>query len=263
MSDLVKIDVDTRGVARLTLNRPEKHNALSGALIEALTQAADQLGSDGAVRVVVLEGTGKSFCAGGDLRWMEAQISADGETRAREARKLARMLEALNGLPKPLIGRIHGNAFGGGVGMACVCDVAIGADGLSMGLTETRLGLIPATIGPHVIARMGEARARRVFMSSRIFDAQEAERLGILARVVAPAPLDVAVEAEVTPYLRCAPGAVAEAKALARHLGGGRNAADQETSIKALVTRWENPEAREGVAAFFEKRNAAWVVKPD
>jgi methylglutaconyl-CoA hydratase len=142
--------------------------------------------------------------------------------------------------------------------MACVCDVAIGVNGIKLGLTETRLGLIPATIGPHVVARMGEAMARRVFMSSRIFEADEAMSLGILARVVSSDALDAAVEAEVTPYLSCAPQAVAEAKALARRLGGQGRSAAREDSIAALVRRWDSDEAREGVSAFLEKRKPDW-----
>ena len=149
-----------------------------------LKQAAEQLGADHAVRVVVLSGAGRSFCAGGDLGWMREQIAADIETRGREAAKLAYALQALTTMPKPLIGALQGNAFGGGVGLASVCDVAIGADHIKMGLTETRLGLIPATIGPYVVSRMGEGRARRVFMSARIFGAAEAVELGLLAKVV-------------------------------------------------------------------------------
>lgn len=259
MAELIRTTVDDRGVAILEINRPDKHNALSGELLDGLTEAAHGLAADDAVRVVVLAGAGKSFCAGGDLRWMEAQTQADAATRAAEARRLAGMLEALNALPKPLIGRIHGNAFGGGVGLACVCDVAVGAEGARFGLTETRLGLIPATIGPYVVARMGEAMARRVFMSARIFGADEAVTLGVLAKAVPEADLDAAVEAEVAPYLACAPGAVAEAKALVRHLGGTVSEAAREDSIAALVRRWESPEARDGVAAFFEKRAPGWA----
>jgi methylglutaconyl-CoA hydratase len=153
-------------------------------MIGEITEAAEALGADPGVRVVVLAAEGASFCAGGDLGWMRAQMAADAATRAREARRLARMLRALNELPKPLIGRVQGNAFGGGVGMVSVCDVAVGALPLRMGLTETRLGLIPATIGPYVVARMGEAMARRVFFSARLFGAEEAVRLGLLARAV-------------------------------------------------------------------------------
>ncbi|MCB1313094.1 MAG: crotonase/enoyl-CoA hydratase family protein, partial [Sedimentitalea sp.] len=234
--------------------------AMSARMIADLTAAAAQLGDDAGVRAVVLTGAGKSFCAGGDLAWMQAQMAADAETRFVEARKLAEMLQALNTLPKPLIGAVQGNAFGGGLGLISVCDVAIGVDSLKMGLTETRLGLIPATIGPYVVARMGEARARRVFMSARLFDAAEAVDLGLLARAVPAADLAAAVEAEVVPYLSCAPGAVASAKALVRDLGPRIDAATLDHTIRALVDRWETAEAAEGIAAFFDKRKAPWIV---
>ena len=260
MFETITIESDARGVATLTLNRADKHNAMSARMIADLTAAAAQLGDDAGVRAVVLTGAGKSFCAGGDLAWMQAQMAADAETRFVEARKLAEMLQALNTLPKPLIGAVQGNAFGGGLGLISVCDVAIGVDSLKMGLTETRLGLIPATIGPYVVARMGEARARRVFMSARLFDAAEAVDLGLLARAVPAADLAAAVEAEVVPYLSCAPGAVASAKALVRDLGPGIDAATLDHTIRALVDRWETAEAAEGIAAFFDKRKAPWIV---
>lgn len=261
MFETISVTSDARGVATLTLNRPEKHNAMSAQMISELTQAAAQLGADNAVRVVVLTGAGKSFCAGGDLGWMQAQMAADPATRFVEARKLAEMLQALNTMPKPLIGLVQGNAFGGGVGLASVCDVAIGVDTLKMGLTETRLGLIPATIGPYVISRMGAARARRVFMSARLFDAAEAVQLGLLAKTASVDDLADAVEAEVAPYLSCAPGAVASAKALVRDLGPRIDDTVIDQTIRALVDRWETDEAQEGIAAFFEKRKAAWIEK--
>lgn len=260
MGDTIRIDTDGRGVATLTLDRADKHNALSAVMLAELTQAAHDLGADGAVRVVVLRAAGKSFCAGGDLDWMRAQMQSDAQTRAREAAKLAHMLQALNTLPKPLIGALQGNAFGGGVGMASVCDVAIGVDHLKMGLTETRLGIIPATIGPYVLARMGEGRARRVFMSARLFDASEAVDLGLLARAVPAHDFEAAIEAEVVPYLSCAPGAVADAKALARAFGPRIDADTIDMTIAALKARWETQEAAEGIDAFFAKRPAAWVA---
>lgn len=259
MYETITLATDGRGVATLTLARPDKHNALSALMIRELTEAAEILGADQAVRVVILTGAGKSFCAGGDLAWMQEQMQADPAARAAEARKLAEMLKALNEIPKPLIGKLQGQAFGGGVGMACVCDVTIGVEGAKFGLTETRLGLIPATIGPYVLARMGEAMARRVFMSARIFVASEAVTLGILAGAVPAADLDAAIEAEVTPYLACAPGAVAEAKALARHLGAPITDALIDETIAALSTRWESQEARDGVAAFFARQKPDWA----
>ena len=260
MYETPKLETDARGVATLTLAREEKHNAMSAQMIAELTGAAAALAADDAVRVVVLTGAGKSFCAGGDLGWMQAQRDMDGPTRSAEAGKLATMLGALNTLPKPLIGRVQGNAFGGGVGMASVCDVAIGVDTLKMGFTETRLGIIPATIGPYVLARMGEGRARRGFMSARLFDAAEAVDLGLLARAVPADALDAAIEAEVVPYLSCAPGAVAAAKQLARDLGPRIDAQVVDHTIAALADRWETEEAAEGIGAFFDKRKAAWVT---
>lgn len=258
--ETLRIETDARGVATLWLARPDKHNALSAQMIDELTAAAAQLGADGSVRVVVLAAMGKSFCAGGDLGWMQQQMAADADTRRAGARALALMLNALNELPKPLIGRIHGNAFGGGVGMMSVCDVAVGARGAKFGLTETRLGLIPATIGPYVVARMGEDRARRVFMSARIFDAAEAEALNLLAYTVDPEDLDAAVEDEIAPYLATAPGAVAAAKRLTRALGPRIDQAAIELSIEALISVWESDEAPEGIAAFFDKRKPRWQL---
>ena len=258
MFEMIEIETDARGVATLRLNRPEKHNAMPGEMLMELKQAASQLAADDDVRVVVLTGAGKSFCAGGDLTWMQKQMAADSASRGAEARVLAEALMLLNTLPKPLIGAIQGNAFGGGVGLASVCDVAIGADHLKMGLTETRLGLIPATIGPYVVARMGEARARRVFMSARLFGATEAVELGLLAKCVPAEDLAAAVEAEVVPYLSCAPRAVAAAKQLTRDLGPRLDDAVIDMTIQALVDCWEGDEAPEGIGAFFAKRKPRW-----
>ncbi|MBW4707898.1 crotonase/enoyl-CoA hydratase family protein [Roseobacter sp. YSTF-M11] len=259
MFETITLETDARGVATLTLNRPDKHNAMSAQMLADLTDAAAKIAADDAIRVVVLTGAGKSFCAGGDLAWMRDQMSMDAETRSAEARKLATMLGALNTLPKPLIGAVQGNAFGGGIGMACVCDVALGVDTAKLGLTETRLGLIPATIGPYVLARMGEGRARRVFMSARLFDAGEAVDLGILARSVPAEDLAAAIEREVAPYLSCAPGAVAAAKKLARDLGPRIDTEVVDHTIAALASQWESPEATEGIGAFFDKRKASWA----
>ena len=256
----IRIETDERGVATLTLNQPEIHNALSPIMISELTKAADTLGKDAAVRVVVLTGEGKSFCAGGDLGWMREQFEATRETRISEAMKLAGMLRDLNELPKPLIGRIQGQAFGGGIGMMSVCDIAIGFEDAKFALTETRLGLIPATISPYVLARMGEGKARRVFMSGKLFDGHGAVGLDLLVKAVSATELDEAIEAEIQPYLSAAPAAVAKAKAYARSLGP---VIDQEAMLRsanALADAWETPEAGEGVGAFFEKRKPNWVT---
>ena len=258
MPETIRIDRDDRGVATLWLARAEKHNALSRPMMDELTQAAADLGADASVRVVVLAADGASFCAGGDLGWMREQMAADDATRREGARALAGMLSALNLLPKPLIARVQGNAFGGGVGMMAVSDIVVAADTARFGLTEVRLGLIPATIGPYVLARMGEPAARRVFFSARLFDAAEAVDLNLVSRRVAAADLDAAVEAEVAPFLQAAPGAVAAAKAQCRALGPRIDAAVIEDSIDRLVAVWQGAEAPEGISAFFEKRKPAW-----
>ena len=255
---MIEVTRDARGVATLLLAREDKHNALSADMMSELEAAAIDLAQDETVRVVVLAAQGKTFCAGGDLAWMRAQFEMDADTRRAESARIATALGALYALPQPLIGRIHGNAFGGGVGLASVCDVAIGASGIRMGLTETKLGLIPANIGPYVVARMGATRASEVFMSARLFDADEAVRLNLLSRVVPSDGLDAAVEAEVAPYLDCAPGAVADAKRLMRALAGPVTQASVEMAIDALAARWDSPEAHEGISAFFDKRKPSW-----
>ncbi|MDO5646434.1 crotonase/enoyl-CoA hydratase family protein [Paracoccus sp. (in: a-proteobacteria)] len=260
MFETIRIDTDERGVATLWLTRADKHNALSQQMMQELTQAAADLGADPAVRVVVLAGEGASFCAGGDLGWMRDQMGADAETRRSGARLLAHMLSALNLLPKPVIARVHGNAFGGGVGMMSVSDIVIASDAAKFGLTEVKLGLIPATIGPYVMARMGEDKARRVFFSARLFGTDEAVALNLVTRSVAPDDLDAAIEAEIAPFLLAAPGAVAAAKAQCRALGPVIDDRVIEESIDRLVAVWEGSEAPEGIAAFFEKRKPAWQL---
>nr|WP_239030037.1 crotonase/enoyl-CoA hydratase family protein [Nereida sp. MMG025] len=256
--DTIEIEQNARGVATLWLSRPEKRNAMSAQMIAELTQAAQDLNTGGA-RVVVLRARGDVFCAGGDLGWMRAQMEADRATRAREARNLAMMLKALNELQKPLIGAVEGNSFGGGVGLMSVCDVVIARPSAKFALTETKLGLIPATIGPYVVARLGAGAARQVFMSGRLFDAPEAVRLGLVAQ--ATDDVDGAIDAEITAYLSCAPSAVAAAKSLVHRLDGIADAAIDD-SIQALVTQWESPEAQQGIAAFFDKQAAPWVQTP-
>lgn len=255
----ISTDIDARGVVYLNLNRPEKKNALSALMISELTEFAGSIANETAARVVVLRGAGDVFCAGGDLDWMKAQINADRAGRMAEARKLAHMLQALNELPLPLIGVVHGGAFGGGVGMACVCDVVIAESGTKFGLTETRLGLIPATISPYVIAQMGEGKARRVFMSARIFSAAEAQALDLIADQMPAAQLEARIEAEIAPYLKVAPGAVGASKALARALGPKIDDAVIEETVKRLADTWEGHEAKAGIDAFFNKTAPPWA----
>lgn len=257
--ETIAVRVDDRGVAYVELNRPSKRNAMSAQMISELTEMAKSVGENSKVRAVVLSGAGDVFCAGGDLDWMKAQMKSNREVRMREARTLAEMLKTLNEMHTPLIGKVHGGAFGGGIGLMSICDTVVARDDTKFGLTETRLGLIPATIGPYVFARIGEGMARRIFMSARIFRAQEAQELGLVSVITNSEELDAAVEAQVRPYLSVAPNAVGAAKALARALGPRIDDAVIDDTIQRLADIWEGEEAKEGIDAFLNKRPAMWA----
>lgn len=245
-------------VVRVTLARAEKHNALTPGMMDALTGLAGELAADPAARVVVLAAEGRTFCAGGDLDWMRVQAEAAPAAREAEARRLAGMLAALDALPQVVVAAVQGPAWGGGVGLVSVTDVAVAAEEARFGLTETRLGLIPATIGPYVMARIGPAAFRALAPAARVFGAAEALARGLLARVVPGGDLAGAVEAEVRQALAVAPGAAAETKALGRRLTGGVTPAQVEASIAALSARWQTPEAEAGIGAFFARRPPPW-----
>ncbi len=255
----LSVMIDDEGVAKLTLNRPDQRNAMSALMMDELTTFAGQSARDPAIRVVVLSGSAGVFCAGGDLKWMMAQIEADRATRMSEARRLAEMLKALNEMPVPLIGKVEGYAMGGGLGLVSICDAAVAANECRFAFSETRLGIIPATISPYVMARMGEGAARRVFMNARTFDGAEAVTLGIVSRTVSSEELDSTVEAEMRPYLSLPKGAVGRAKALTRMLGVPIDKSVIDRTIERLADAWETEEAREGIAAFLEKRPPRWA----
>jgi methylglutaconyl-CoA hydratase len=193
---------------------------------------------------------------------MRDQADKDRTGKMAEARTLATMLGLWNALPKPLIGRVHGAAYGGGIGLVAVCDIVIADAETRFALTETRLGLIPATIGPFVIRRMGEAFARQVFFNAKPFDAEFLVRAGLVARACPASELDSAVEAEVAAILDCAPGAVARAKALCRALAGPDPVESADLTANALADCWETHETREGIAAFFAKQTPPWRQLP-
>jgi methylglutaconyl-CoA hydratase len=255
------IETDARGVATVTLNRPDKHNALNGTLIAELNDAAGRLASDDSVRIVVLTGNGKSFCAGGDFNWFASNIEKTRAERVEQSATLAQLLRRLDTMPKPLIGRINGPAYGGGVGMISVCDYAIGAEGARFGLTEVKLGLLPANISPYVVARIGKVHSRETMLSGALFDSARAERIGLLTEVVAPDALDGAVERVVHDHLQAAPGAVADTKALIAYVA----AHDLETNMiytaDRLADAWETSEGIEGINSFLDKSIPSWRVK--
>lgn len=256
--DTLKLAIDERGVARLALSRPEAHNALNAELIEELGVAIRALDEDRAVRAVVLTGEGKSFCAGGDFRWQQSQRDKSRAERIRAGRPLAELLYRMNTLSKPLIGRVNGAAYGGGVGMIAVCDIAVAVETARIALTEVRLGLVPATISPYVAAKLGEAHARRVFFNGKPMSADEAMRYGLVSEVVPEDRLDEAVAAEIDLVLQCAPGAVAMTKKLVDYVLRHDYPDNLVYTVDRLADFWETEEAREGMASFFERRKPAW-----
>ena len=246
-------------VAELILDRADKHNALNALMIKEIRQAVSEITSDESIKVVVLSAKGKSFCAGGDLNWMKQQAARDREGKIAESTELALMLRDLDQLAKPLIGRIQGSAYGGGVGMISVCDIAIATDTVKLALTETRLGLIPATIGPYVVRRLGEANARQVFMNGKRFDAAQAFKFGLISKIVDEQQLDNAIESEINAFLQCAPGAVADAKSLCIQLARNPDEDNLEMTANRLADRWQSREAQEGIDAFFAGTRAPWI----
>ncbi|MBX7168026.1 MAG: crotonase/enoyl-CoA hydratase family protein [Pirellulales bacterium] len=258
--ETIAVDIDPRGVARLALNRPDARNAMSQAMIGELRTAARELAADSQVRAIVLTATGEVFCAGGDLKGMATQVQRTRDERMADATELAEMLAEINSLPKPIIGRINGSAFGGGVGLISVCDLAIGVTTAKFCLTEVRLGLIPATISPYVVARLGVPNARRVMLNATEMDGAMAARLGLLAAAVEPEQLDAAVEAELAALLRCAPGAVAAAKRLIEFVSTHGTSENIPYTAARLADCWESEELAEGIMAFMEKRKPKWIV---
>lgn len=252
--------VDPQGIAYLTINRPEMHNAMNADVINELTTATDQFYADENIRAVVLTGAGdKSFCAGGDLNWMQQTLQLSRAERMLESAKLATLFARLDRLPKPLIGRINGQAFGGGVGLISVCDIAIGVDNALFGLTEVRLGLLPANIAPYVVARIGRNNARRVLLNCHFFKGPEAVQLGLLHKSVSPAELDNAVEAEIKKLMYCSPVGVAATKKLINYVDTHGLEENMQYTAQALADAWETADAKQGIACFLEKTKPSWV----
>ena len=248
-------------VVRIRLNRPEVHNAFDAGLIAALTDALVAAGKDASVRVVVVEGAGASFSAGADLHWMRGMAAASESDNRADALALARLMRTLDALPRPTIARVHGAALGGGVGLVACCDIAIAADGARFGLTEARLGLLPAVISPYVIAALGARQARRWFATAEMFDAGTALRLGLVHEVVGADALDAAVQDQIDLLLKAGPIAAGSAKSLVRNNvdSADRDALDDDNA--ALIARLRvSPEGQEGLAAFLEKRPARWIA---
>jgi methylglutaconyl-CoA hydratase len=248
------------GSARITLNRPEIHNSIDDRLIAELTAALAALGHDDGVRVVVLTGSGKSFSAGADLNWMRRTSTCGEAENLADARALAKLMATLNELPKPTIARVNGAALGGGTGLVACCDIVIASSHAMFGTTEVRLGLIPAVIGPYVVAAIGVRQARRLMLTGERIGAGEAARIGLVHEIVAADELDAATATVLDDLLKGGPHALAAAKRLVHDLAGRPIEPELiDDTARRIAALRATAEAREGVAAFLEKRPANWL----
>lgn len=250
------------GVATVTLNRPDVHNALNAALVAEIGRAFRSLAADDAVRVVVLTGAGISFCAGADLRWLQSAVNFTVEENMRDAIALTEMLAAIAACPKPVVARVNGTALAGGAGLVAAGDIAIAVDTARFAFTEARLGLVPATISPYVVRRIGESQARALFLTAERFETPRALAIGLVHESVATGELDTAVKRTVQNLLRNGPAALAETKALISGIQR-RGPGDLAEYTAGVIARLRvSPEGQEGLHSFLEKRPPAWTPEP-
>lgn len=256
----VHTSIDSRGVARVTLERPEKHNAFDDVVIGELRTAFDMLAMCDEVRVVVLASEGRNFSAGADLGWMKRMAEYKYEDNLRDARLLAGMLRALHDLPQPSIARVQGAAFGGAVGLVSCCDMAVADEGASFCLSEVKIGLIPATISPYVIGAIGARAARRYFTTAERFSAAEARRIGLVSEVAASGELDAVLAGLIAALLDNGPVAVRAAKQLVVDVAG-RDITPQlvEDTCERIAHSRVSAEGQEGLDAFLNKRQPGWI----
>ena len=249
--------VDERdGVVTVTLNRPEVHNAFNDELIAEAIELFDGLTRSNA-RAVVLRASGANFCAGADLNWMSKMVAYTRDENIRDSAQLAKMYAVMNECPLPLVGRIHGAAIGGGVGLVAVCDVVVCAPEAKFGLSEVKLGILPAVISPYVIAKIGETHARALFLTGERFDAERALRIGLVHRVADD--LDGAVEETLKQLRTSGPEAVRECKKLIAHVAQSEPAEAVPYTIEAIATRRVSEEGQGGMSAFLKKEKPPWA----
>jgi len=256
----VKCEKQDNGVALVNLNRPELHNAFNDEFIAELTECFNELSKDEKVRLMVLSGEGKSFCAGADLNWMKAMKDYTDEENYQDSVKLSELFKALNNCPFPVIGKVNGAALGGGTGLIACCDYVIACKSAKIGFTEVGLGLVPAVISPYVMNKIGESFARAYFLSGQRFDATEAMRMNLVHQIVPLDDLDQSTNKQIERFLRAGPKAAKEAKALIKGVLKREAHSDelQEFTCKTIARVRTTPEGQEGMAALLEKRNASW-----
>ncbi len=251
--------IDQReSVLWLTLNRPDVRNAFDEEVIAGLTAAAASAAGQSDLRAVVLAGSGSVFCAGADLAWMSKAIAYSKRENLSDAEDLARMLERLDTLPMPVIGRVQGAALGGGVGLAAVCDIVIAADDAVFALSEVKLGILPAVIAPYVIRKIGVSAARELFLTGIRFSAERARAIGLVHEVVPASGLDEAVARRIRDVASSGPRAIAVAKALIREIAGAKPADVVGLTTNAIAAQRISEEGQEGMQAFLQKRKPGW-----
>ena len=243
----------------VSLNRPDVRNAMDDKLIAGLTETFRGVGDE--VRAVVLKGEGKAFCAGGDLSWMQRSIDYTEAENLADAKALGDLFLAIDDCPCPVIGQVHGAAFGGGVGLACVCDIVVAAEGTKFCFSEAKLGLSPAVISAFAIRKIGLSQARRYFLTAEVFDAAEAKRLGLAHEVCGAGEVEQKVGEVVAALRQNGPKAVRRAKALAKQVAYLDSREALEISSKVIAALRVSAEGQEGVRAFLEKRSASWTTE--
>jgi len=246
-------------VVRVTLNRPEVRNAFNEELIAELTAWAASVTATGPARVAVLSGAGKMFCAGADVTWMSKTVDYTRDENVRDARAMQRMFAALDELPVPLIGRIHGAALGGGVGLAAVCDIVVSAENAIFGFTEVKLGILPAVISPFSIAKIGRSAARELFLTGARFSAERAKEIGLVHAIGDESELDRIVAKYVNDLLSSAPESVAAAKRLIARVATSSPAEAAAFTAETIAERRVSKEGQDGLRAFLDKRPPSWL----
>ncbi|MFZ0031189.1 MAG: enoyl-CoA hydratase-related protein [Candidatus Cybelea sp.] len=257
MAESVHLTVSD-GVARVTLARPEVRNAFNAEVIEQLHDVFTRIAAADDVRAVVLAGEGKVFCGGADINWMRASLDLTFEANVADAERMSDMFRAIDNSPKPVIGKIHGAALGGGAGLAAVCDIVIATDDTIFGFTEVKLGIIPAVISPFVLAKIGPSQARALFLTGERFDATHAQTIGLVHEVVTAVEFDDAVDLHLAELRSAGPSAIAAAKLLVRRVLDGSYDESRSITTEAIARQRVSPEGQEGLRAFLERRPASF-----
>jgi methylglutaconyl-CoA hydratase len=258
---MLKIETDG-STAKVTLDRPEVHNAFNDELIPQVTETFEELGANKQVRVIVLAGNGKSFCAGGDLNWMKRMVDYTFDENVADATVMAGMFRAIATCPKPVIGRVHGSALGGGAGVVAAVDIAVAVDTAKFGFTEVKLGIIPGVISAVVVARIGAGRAREFFTTGERFSAEVAHQIGLVHQVVEDdAALDAMIEEKIRQIMTAAPGAIAEAKKLIAEVSSRPLDSAIEYAAEAIARARASEEGQAGMKAFLSREKPPWVEK--